>query len=178
MKEQRFWDRAKPDGDCLLWQGARIWNGYGKLGRDGVTWTAHRYAYFLTHGSIPDGMHICHHCDKKLCINPKHLFAGTRKDNMQDMLRKGRGRFLGLAKGSRSGAAKFVESDIAAMRRKFDAGATLKEIASEYKTTPAYASDLIRGKQWKHVTVQSKRFGRAKGNLNPRDARGRFHSER
>jgi hypothetical protein len=67
---------------------------------------AHRRAWELTHGPIPDGFLICHRCDVKLCVNPEHLFLGTPLDNMRDKMEKGRAYFPGPrnpARGDRSG---------------------------------------------------------------------------
>ncbi|MBI5315856.1 MAG: HNH endonuclease [Nitrospirae bacterium] len=88
----RFWSKVAkgPPEDCWLWMGARLLTGYGVFslgGSDG----AHRVAWMLTHGPIPPGRHICHHCDNPPCCNPAHLFCGTHLDNMRDRDRKGRG---------------------------------------------------------------------------------------
>jgi hypothetical protein len=106
-------------------------------------------------------------------VKPEHLFAATRTENMRDMMNKGRGRWPGLSRGSRSPFSKFIEADIAEMRKKFDAGATLKELAAQYNTTPSYASALVRGNHWRHVGVKSEKVGRSrrdKKNANSSDA--------
>ena len=84
-------DRRGPD-DCWEWTGFRNRGGYG-VGWDGERKLgAHRLAYLLEHGSIPDGLQVCHTCDNRGCVNPAHLWAGSRTQNQHDMGRKGRGR--------------------------------------------------------------------------------------
>lgn len=90
--EPYFWSLvAKSDG-CWLWQGDRDGKGYGRIWHGKKREQAHRVAYELTRGQIPDGLFACHHCDNKLCVNPTHIFLGTQADNMQDWTRKGKNR--------------------------------------------------------------------------------------
>ena len=92
---ERFWSKVsksrKADG-CWIWSGARAGNGYGTLkrGERGLTKLAHRISWELHNGPVPDGMLVCHRCDSPPCVNPAHLFLGTMKDNVHDMLAKSR----------------------------------------------------------------------------------------
>ncbi len=75
---------------CWIWQGASKGNGYGNVRLGTKNITAHRHAYILFVGDVPDDMDVCHTCDNRFCVNPDHLFVGSRKDNMVDCSEKGR----------------------------------------------------------------------------------------
>lgn len=89
----RLWSRTERVGECLRFTGPQCPLGYGNIGlggRGGGTISAHRAAYQETYGPIPDGLHVCHHCDNPWCVEPTHLFLGTRSDNMRDASEKDR----------------------------------------------------------------------------------------
>lgn len=88
--EERFWPKVDKSGDCWTWTASLSRSGYGGFGFRGKVWKAHRVSYVLAYGEIPDGAHILHSCDNPPCVNPAHLRAGTRSDNMQDKVRRGR----------------------------------------------------------------------------------------
>lgn len=90
---EAFWSRVNRggEGECWLYRGYVINSGYGQFRvRRNQSVTAHRFSYALANGEIPGGLHVCHTCDTKLCVNPAHLFLGTHADNVRDMVQKGR----------------------------------------------------------------------------------------
>lgn len=78
------------ENGCWIWQGHSYPNGYGCLKVFGKTVSAHRYAYSLYCGPIPDGMEILHTCDVRKCVNPDHLNVGTHAQNMAEAKSRGR----------------------------------------------------------------------------------------
>lgn len=84
-----FFSRVRYSHGCWSWIGYKH-RGYGRYRFNGEMIGAHRisYAYFVE--PLVPGMDICHHCDNPSCVNPFHLFQGTRSDNMFDMSNKGR----------------------------------------------------------------------------------------
>lgn len=99
FNEESFWKRVDRRGedDCWLWTGGQSTvNGMGTYGRFNLPTClgrgseyAHRYAYMITKGEIPDGLFVCHECDTKLCCNPKHLHLGTPKENTHEAMQRG-----------------------------------------------------------------------------------------
>lgn len=87
---QRFWDKVDMSGDCWLWTGAKSSSGYGHLTINKKTIKAHRFSYETSFGLIKPNEIVMHSCDTPLCVNPKHLSVGTKKDNARDMLKKHR----------------------------------------------------------------------------------------
>ena len=87
---ERFWSKVKKEDGCWIWLASRDRMGYGTFGFDGKVQKAHRVSYQLEIGPIPSGAHILHSCDNPPCVNPAHLRAGTRSDNMRDKVERGR----------------------------------------------------------------------------------------
>lgn len=89
--EERFWKLVDKSGECWLWTGSKDEGGYGiSIGKNPPERRAHRMAWYLTYGTIEDGLCICHHCDNPPCCRPDHLFKGTHGDNQRDAWAKGR----------------------------------------------------------------------------------------
>lgn len=88
---ERFWSKANKTETCWLWTGFTV-RGYGRfaVSTKRPAEKAHRFAWELTHGPVPAGMHVLHRCDVPGCVRPSHLFLGTHADNMADAKQKGR----------------------------------------------------------------------------------------
>lgn len=89
---ERFCEKVDFSGECWLWTASTHKQGYGtfRVHSGGKIVKAHRFAYELWVGEIPEGAQINHRCDNTACVRPEHLYAGTQTDNMQDMMRRGR----------------------------------------------------------------------------------------
>jgi hypothetical protein len=104
---------------------------------------AHILAYEAYSGPVPKGMHVCHTCDMRSCVNPAHLFLGTHVDNMRDRDAKGR-----AAKGARQHLAKLTDALVLAIRADVR---LFKEVAADYGISPSTVSDVKHRRTWKHL---------------------------
>jgi hypothetical protein len=177
---KRFWKYVlvRPRTRCWIWSGNRYHNGYGQLAVNQRPVRAHRFAYEMFVGAIPDGLLVLHRCDRPACVNPDHLWLGTTDDNMRDMVQKGRSvrtmlgkrgpmhpsygkpntwtkqteeskRLIGLAsQGEGNPSHKLTEPEVLAIR-----ASTLSQwtLARMYHVSQGTISDVKVRKTWRHL---------------------------
>jgi hypothetical protein len=147
----RFWEKVnkgQPD-QCWEWAACTNPKGYGQFRWDGMMRQAHRMAWQIVHGPIPEGMCVCHTCDNPACVNPEHLFIGTVADNNNDRDAKGRTVFMS---GEDNGMTKLNREQVAEIKRMGEAmHHGQAEIASRYGVTRYAICDIARGRTWRHV---------------------------
>jgi hypothetical protein len=136
---------ATDENGCWIY---KVGNRYGKIYIERKTITAHRYSYLLHKGSIPNGLCVCHKCDVMKCVNPDHLFLGTKKDNVQDMLSKNRGN---RKKGSKHHRTILNEEQIAQIKRRILNGERIHHLKDEYGVNRTMLYQMKAGKSWNHV---------------------------
>lgn len=139
------------DRGCWLWPIVRAGKkGYGSFWFKTKALPAHRVAYFLKNGPIPDQMSVCHSCDVRNCVNPDHLWLGTNADNVRDRNEKGRD---GDRRGTKNGRAKLTEASVSEIRELLAAGEQKRVIAVRYGVSDVAISMIGLGKTWRHVGV-------------------------
>lgn len=138
----RFWGYVdiKGEDNCWEWQGSKTTAGYGHIYAYGELKYAHRISVELTGVVIPDGWFICHSCDNRSCVNPTHLFVGTQKENVQDMVSKNRD-----SHGENHYNAKLLDEDVAQIRVLTGQGFTQKSIAEIYGVHQSHISGIVTG---------------------------------
>lgn len=139
------------ESGCIEWRGAKLPKGYGQLRLSHPIRkleTVHRLAWIMQSGDIPAGLDVCHRCDNPSCLNPAHLFLGTRKQNMEDMVAKGRSPY---SPGEKSGKAKITEADVVEMGKMRSYGLSLKDIGATYRLHPSHVSRIMSGARWAHM---------------------------
>jgi HNH endonuclease len=143
---ERFWAKADKSGDCWTWRGGRHVCGYGQFWLGGRLRLAHRVAWELEHGPVPDGLGVLHRCDNRPCVNPAHLFLGTQVDNNADMVAKGRG-----VAGSTHGMARLTEADVLDIRVVYALGGGQRDIARAYGMAQQHVSSIVNRVKWRHL---------------------------
>lgn len=152
--EVRFWRYVEPELNtgCWLWSGAQTGGGYGTLHVRPRTVSAHRLSWEMAKGPIPDGLFALHKCDTPACVNPDHLFLGTKADNARDKARKGRCHDNG---GERHGMAKLTAFQVACIRVRLGEGQPQRRIAEEFGVCQTTISAIATRRAWTQRSQRS-----------------------
>ena len=169
--EERFWAKVNKNGAVVREELGPCWEWTGKIkcgksGGYGVISYAdyssdrrskrrfnrkemkvHRLSYKIHFGQIEEGLFICHKCDNRKCVRPSHLFAGTQKENLQDMANKNRSTY-----GERSARAKLTKEQVREIREIHTAGTLIqKEIAILFSVSKTQVYKIVRNLRWNKV---------------------------
>ena len=150
--ERKFYAlfRVTGQAECWEWSGPKYRDGYGKLSVCGREYKAHRVAYTLLRGAIPDGMLVRHQCDVRACCNPAHLAVGTDKDNSDDKHARGRANAL---RGEQHSRVKITEADVRSIRATCKTWADCVVAAKRIGISKVHAFRIMRGATWSWLTT-------------------------
>lgn len=150
-----FWGKVNKDGpihhvcgQCWVWTGGRI-AGYGVIGVNGQSTLTHRFSWSLHFGNVPKSDCVLHRCDTRLCVNPSHLFLGSRTDNAADMVEKGR-----QCRGERHRKARFTNEQVLEIRNRYsatDRANGLTQLRREFNCSPGTIIAIVNRVTWKHI---------------------------
>lgn len=149
---ERFWPKVNKTETCWLWTAAKHEFGYGVIGcpdRKGKNLKAHRVSYYLHYGPIPFGMSVLHRCDVPQCVNPYHLFLGTQRDNVDDMIDKGRFGAIGNGKGENSPNSKLTWDQVTQIRELYKIWFSMESLSGMFPTSKSNIKKIISLKIWK-----------------------------
>lgn len=152
---RRYWKMVVVRGadDCWEWVGAKS-VGYGRFKVEGRLVQATHVALNLDGRPIESGLFACHHCDNPKCVNPKHLFIGTRSDNMMDCSRKGRlasPRLDSIVSGEKVGTSKLSNAEAQEMKARRANGTSTKELSAIYGLHITNVRRVLRGATYRNA---------------------------
>lgn len=143
--KERFWKKVdkRGPGGCWNWEASQVGKGYGGFFFREKGQRAHRVSWILAFGEIPDGLKVLHHCDNRLCVNPRHLFLGTDADNARDRTEKGR------TPHGENHYRSILTAD--AVREIRQSRATKANLATRYGVSADAIARVQRRFNWKHL---------------------------
>ena len=151
----RFWSRVKKTKTCWIWTGDTYPDGYGRIWYKRRNIRCNRMVWILVRKQIPNGLHVLHKCDNSLCVRPSHLFLGTHRQNMADMVVKGRS-----LRGEKHSLAKLTELQVLeALGWYRGCGEKLQDMAARFGVALTTLERIRSGYTWRHVSQVADRIG-------------------
>ena len=146
----RFWSRvAVAEAGCWLWTRGKDRHGYGAISYRRKMLKAHRVAWELSFGKVPDGAMVCHRCDTPACARPSHLFAGSAAMNSADMVAKGRASHAPRATGERNGGAEVTVPVVRYVRALVESGMSQSEAGRRVGLSVCQVGNIVHRRHWK-----------------------------
>jgi hypothetical protein len=128
------------ESGCWEWTAATTPTGYGRF-KFGDELYAHRFSFYMFNGDLCEGMEVCHSCDNPKCVNPAHLWQGTKSENMRDAAIKGR-----------TNTVRLTPDDVRRIRSLHNLKYSVADIASRYGITLTMVRDIINRRSWDYIT--------------------------
>ena len=152
---ERFWTKVNKASDCWNWQAGKYSFGYGAFYLYGHNVPAHRFAWELAYGQIPEGLEVCHSCDNPACVRPDHLFLGTQKQNIYDAINKGRLIPGHSNPGENNGRAILTANQVQEIKdiysqkgSKYSRQITQRKLARQFNISRRTIADITKGRTW------------------------------
>ena len=147
--EKRFWSYVKKGStnECWEWQGGVSTWGYGVINIKGKLRGAHLFSKEIAEGKQkPKSLDTCHTCDNRICVNPKHLYWGTRQQNIDDAWARDR-----MPHGEDAPQAKLSESEVVQLREEYAADASIPDLIEKYRIAESTIRGIVLGYKWKRA---------------------------
>lgn len=148
--QERFWSKVNITDlfSCWEWTGYKNIQGYGIIGINGKLIKAHRVAWELIYGPIPENICVLHKCDNPSCVYIGHLFIGTYQDNNADRDRKNR---QACTQGELNGQCTLTAKQVLEIRKMYKEGHKCRELSKMFETSKQNIKNIVYRHSWKHI---------------------------
>lgn len=153
---ERFESFVDRSGDCHIWVGNTKESNYGKMWIGEKIYLASRIAWAIEHGSTPTNMCVLHKCDNPRCVKAEHLFLGTKRQNTEDMVRKGRHGSQThpetITRGENRPSSKLVDDQVLKIRALYSTCDSNKSFLGRmFKVHPSVVRSIVTRETWRHL---------------------------
>lgn len=141
---ERFWNKVEKTEGCWNWKAHRNKLGYGMFKTASGSELAHRVSYRMAGRLYDESLCVLHRCDNPRCVNPDHLWLGSRIDNNQDKVNKGRASAL---HGEDNGRCRISDAQVSEMRTCYEAGSKILDLAEKFCISKSQVWNIVSGRQ-------------------------------